>query len=336
MGSGLWKILHRNFVERRKREVRRIPILLSWVNRVKRAVSKVFSEVAVREISRSRTSPNLPIEQIAFYEGVYSPLERLEDGRHHHGRREVGQLGVFHVRQGEQHVLDRHEGDLVDAAHRRRERAVYEGAVYEGIYLVEAVPRDGDAHRDRGTYQADRQEGYADRPAPPNPRRAVHTVGQGGTDDDQRGGVSQPLDLLALHVASVTKAHIQGSHRHEPKNPIPERLDQSVDQIADALQALDAQRVLYRADVAHRYGQQRLHADRRHSRDTDEPGYGPPAPGRRPTVGEQQRNVHQQSIERYPHPGDDPGRGLSTRQRVGLGLQSVDGILGAKVVQSPG
>jgi hypothetical protein len=70
-----------------------------------------------------------------------------------------------------------------------------------------------------------------------------------------------------------------------------------------------------------------------HNRDPNEPGYRPPALRRRPTVGEQQCHVHQQSVERYPQPGDDPGRDLSTRQRVGLDLLSVDGVLVAKVVQ---
>src|SRR4051812_10885124 len=71
-----------------------------------------------RDLPLTYTGPGVPLEQTALHEGVYSALERLEDGRHHHGRREVGQPGVFHVRQGEHHVLHRHEGDLVDAGHR--------------------------------------------------------------------------------------------------------------------------------------------------------------------------------------------------------------------------
>jgi hypothetical protein len=67
-------------------QLRRITLPRTSVHKGKEeAVSNVFSEGAAREISRSRTGPSLPIEQIALYEGVYSALDRLEEGRHQHG-----------------------------------------------------------------------------------------------------------------------------------------------------------------------------------------------------------------------------------------------------------
>src|SRR5215217_2912342 len=52
-----------------------------------------------RDRSRSRTGPRVPFEQIALHEGVDAPLERLEEGSHHHGRGEVGQPRFLRVRE---------------------------------------------------------------------------------------------------------------------------------------------------------------------------------------------------------------------------------------------
>jgi hypothetical protein len=98
-------------------------------------------------------------------------------------------------------------------------RAVDEGAVYEGIYLVEAVSEDGYTHRDRDGWRY----GYVEcKPHPLEPEVCVYQprdhVCKYDAANSCRSSVSEPLDLLALYTCGTMQTHKQRGDYREVQN----------------------------------------------------------------------------------------------------------------------
>src|SRR5829696_4762567 len=82
-------------------------------------------------------------EETALHEGVDAAPQGLEQRRHHQRGGEVSDLGMLHVGEAEQQVLERQYADLEERSQHRRQQTSRHGQVDEGVYVVEAVLQDG-------------------------------------------------------------------------------------------------------------------------------------------------------------------------------------------------
>src|SRR5215204_7416516 len=95
----------------------------------------------------------LPPVETPVYERLYVPPQRGKYRRYQKGGRHDREGGPL-ARKGAESVLQTHHPSYVGRCQENSERAVDEGPVDEYVYLVEAVPQDGEAHRDRYHRQA--------------------------------------------------------------------------------------------------------------------------------------------------------------------------------------
>src|SRR5215207_7432361 len=95
--------------------------------------------------------------EAAVNEGLDAPTHRVEERRYREGGDHHGQLRLLLLSgEEEENCLYRRHAPEVDGEKRGRERAVDEGAVYDDVYVVEAVLEDGDAHSERYTQQGEK------------------------------------------------------------------------------------------------------------------------------------------------------------------------------------
>jgi hypothetical protein len=87
--------------------------------------------------------------EAAIYEGLYASSQGVEQSSDNKGGDDYSQLGLL-LLAGErtEHRLGRSYPAEVDQNQHRRKSAVDEGAVYEEVYVIEAVAEDRDTSRD--------------------------------------------------------------------------------------------------------------------------------------------------------------------------------------------
>jgi hypothetical protein len=100
---------------------------------------------------------------------------------------------------------DQHRAGI-DAAEQGREEPIDQGAVDQPVDVVQAVLEDGDA-------SSDRKQGN-DKPGPQGPFTGKDRTGD-EEKDDQRTGIEEPLELLALLTLCPSKAQDQREERGE-------------------------------------------------------------------------------------------------------------------------
>src|SRR5918995_52747 len=114
----------------------------------------------------------------------------------------------------------------------QRERAVDEGAVDEDVYIVEAMPEDGDADSHVKTRERHGPKYAQQREA----KREEHVADDPHTD--QRGDVGQPFQLLALYTSGLPiPQHQRESRDHDRgENDVHTGRSNDDDNVADRAQ----------------------------------------------------------------------------------------------------
>jgi hypothetical protein len=124
--------------------------------------------------------------------------------------------------------LENHDAAHIHQSQHGCERAVYEGAVYDVVYLVEAVAQDRHAHAYGVARKTDHGEHKA---SPPDQRHVYHRV-DGVLEDDStdrhRGSVGEPLDLLACYPPYAAQPQNHGGRPYDDEG-VHERLNHPVD-----------------------------------------------------------------------------------------------------------
>src|SRR5215208_4042405 len=77
---------------------------------------------------------------------LYAPPQGVEQRCYRQGRSEDGQLAVLAGYRGQETLESGHASDVHERQH-HGERTVDEGTVYDHVYVVEAVTKDGVARR---------------------------------------------------------------------------------------------------------------------------------------------------------------------------------------------
>jgi hypothetical protein len=135
---------------------------------------------------------------------------RLEQGRHDQGRPSHHPARRVAAHPAEQLPQHQHRA-AVDGAQEGAERAVDQRAVDQPVDVVQPEAQDRDACSDRD--QGD------DQPIEHGNQAAVREqdVAQQQKHEHQRGGVGEPLELLALHPTRAAKPH----HHREGRRARP-------------------------------------------------------------------------------------------------------------------
>ena len=278
-----------------------------------------------RSISSRRRPPNacerLPRVVAA---AVEAPVDRTldarprrpEQGRHSERRHRHREARLADGEAHEQHARE------VGGAERGGQRGVDQRAVDDDVDVVEPVLEDGHGDRDgqRGEGDDDEHEPEQRRVEPE--RQRVREL----ADDEQGGGVREPLELLALVAPRAAQAGEDRHGRGQEREPGHDRRD-AEHGLQRRLGSLDPERVAHRPVAVHRAGEERLRdrgdarGDRCHDR---QPA---PAPRLQAAVGEDEQQDRHQPEHEDVQPGAEP-RHRAASGEAGVDEQGVACVLG--------
>src|ERR671911_1047761 len=143
----------------------------------------------------------LPTIEAPVYKGLNTSSQGAEQRCYHQGGDDDGELGLLFLagERSKDYLGRRHAPEIHQRKH-QRERAIDESAVYEDVYVVEAVAQDRYPYCDRNR----RYKGYIEcKPHSLEPEGGVYHSGDDVCKDSGasvcRSSVSKPFDLLTLH-----------------------------------------------------------------------------------------------------------------------------------------
>ena len=150
----------------------------------------------------------LPAIEASIDKGLDTASQRVEEGGDRKGGDEYGELGLL-LLAGECVEYRLGGGHTPKVEHRQHggERAVDEGTVYEQVYLVEPIAKDGYPYGNRNGCTRGRENRQ---PGPREPRWCLYRQGNDVNDGAYcvyRSSVSEPFDLLALYPDCPAQPH---------------------------------------------------------------------------------------------------------------------------------
>src|SRR5215203_204630 len=164
----------------------------------------------------------LPTVEAAVDKALDAAPQRVEQGGYRQGGGHYYELGSLAGHSAEEQ-LEHDDAAEVEAREHRGERTVDEGTVYDEVYVIEVVPQDRYAHRNRQAHDTSYYQCGADPVQPHYTHRFRDHVGEGGAGGQHRYGVSEPLDLLALSSLGASQPYEQRRRCYESQS-IPYRL----------------------------------------------------------------------------------------------------------------
>src|SRR5215207_1063476 len=148
-----------------------------------------------------------PVEA-AIDEGLDTTPQGIEQGRDRKGRNDYGELGLLLLAgEGAEESLQRGHPSEVHCDQCSRQSTIDEGAIYDDVDVVEAVPRDRDSREDRHPEQADADDRDAHVPAPDGD----HATREDGAHDDRARRV--------LTMSETADATMEAEARMAPAIP---------------------------------------------------------------------------------------------------------------------
>src|SRR5215217_5536165 len=188
---------------------------MGWLHRLPHHSHEIASqrlEVCLVSQLRGECLDGLPRVVLApvkatIYERLYATPQRAEQRRYEERRSDHGERRFF-ASEGHEHPLQQHYSSEVECHEHQRERAIDESAVYEYVYVVEAVAQDRYPYGDRKR----RYKGYIEcKPHSLEPQWCVYHSRDDVCKDAGasvcRSSVSEPFDLLTLHSYGTAQSY---------------------------------------------------------------------------------------------------------------------------------
>jgi hypothetical protein len=235
------------------------------------------------------------VVSIAVHHAVHGPLQTIAYRSEDHGHDARGDEGDVKVALRLEHRAQVADHEHVDADDDGGQSAIDQGAVYEEVYVVEAVAQDRDAD---GHVEASEGCGLEDG-VPYAGQVPAEEAGEDEAPAEQGGGVGEPFDLLPLHPGRVAIAEHQRELREERTAEDHEHPRDDQRQDNRPRRPANGKRVLDRRHAAlarHEGAEEQAHRTRRHGG----PRYEPPARRRQPAVREEQQEERREGGPQHP------------------------------------
>src|SRR5215210_6328655 len=165
----------------------------------------------------------LPTVEAAVDKALDAAPRRVEQGGYRQGGGHHHELGTL-AGQSAEEQLEHDDAAEVEAREHRSERAVYEGTVYDEVYVVEMVAQDRYANCNRQAHDTGYYQNGTGPVQPHYTHRFRDHIGEGGASGQHRYGVREPLDLLALYPLRAPQPYQQRGRCYEPQD-IHDRLN---------------------------------------------------------------------------------------------------------------
>ena len=157
----------------------------------------------------------------ALEASIYERLNSSPQGAEQSGDCQRGghdrKLGLL-TREGAYEPLKYHYAAHVHRHQRCRERYVYEGTVYDAVYLVEPKAHYRYPYGSGKAYESDYENDKSGRPQPSCAYRFGDGVSENATDGRHHHRVGRPLDLLTLYPSRPAQPPKHGRRPNEYEN----------------------------------------------------------------------------------------------------------------------